>query len=91
MAQNEAFEREKLARVAAEAERRTAADEAQRKFADIQQAAAAQLQQVLAEASQREDQLRWAHVMLSSHHRQMGRLLVDQFFTAHHKCNTSNK
>ena len=61
MLQNEAFEREKLARVAAEAERRVAADEARRANAELQQAAAEQLQQALADASQRENQLRCAH------------------------------
>ena len=60
--QNEAFEREKLARVAAEAERRAAADEARRAYAELQQAAARQLQQTLADASQREHQLRCGHI-----------------------------
>ena len=63
--QNEAFEREKLARVAAEAECRTAIDEAQRTLADVQHAAAVQLQQVLAEASQREQELRCAQINMS--------------------------
>ena len=63
--QNEAFEREKLARVAAEAERRAAVDEVQRTLAEVQQAAAAQLQQVLAEASHREQELRCAQINMS--------------------------
>ena len=60
MSQNEALEREKLARVAAEAERRSAADEARRAYAELQQAAAGEVQQALADASQRENQLRCA-------------------------------
>lgn len=56
--QEEALEREKLARVAAEAERRAAADEAQRALAELRQAAAAQLQQARVEASEREQRLR---------------------------------
>lgn len=62
MLQNEAFEREKLARVAAEAEHRAAADEERRAYAELQQAAARQLQQTLADASQREHQLRCVHI-----------------------------
>ena len=65
MLQNEAFEREKLARVAAEAEHRAAADEARRAYAELQQAAAGQLQQALADASQKEHQLRSTHTYQS--------------------------
>ena len=59
--QNEAFEREKLARVAAEAERRVAADEARLALVAAKQAAAEQLQQTLAEAAQREAHIRCVH------------------------------
>ena len=57
--QNEAFEREKLARVAAQAERRAAADEGQRAMAQLRQEAAAHLQHALDEAEERGRQLRY--------------------------------
>ena len=59
--QNEAFEREKLARVAAEAERRVIADEARLAVVAAKQAAAEQVQQALAETAQREAYIRCAH------------------------------
>ena len=59
--QSEAFEREKLARVAAEAERRATADEARLAVVAARQAAAEQVQQVLAETAQREACIRCAH------------------------------
>ena len=59
--QSEAFEREKLARVAAEAERRAAADEARLAVVAARQAAAEQVQQALAETAEREACIRCAH------------------------------
>ena len=58
--QNEAIEREKLARVAAEAERRATADEGRLALVAAKQAAAEQVQQVLAETAQREASIRCA-------------------------------
>jgi hypothetical protein len=57
--QNEAFEREKLARVAAQAERRAAAEEGQRAMAQLRQEAAAHLQHAHDKAEERERQLRY--------------------------------